>query len=300
MGSAFTLKLLADRTAVLAVGVVAGFAIGLSFHGAAPLATAAAPADEPAAALPAIPTALPERDAAVPPQVVRRMAASGQLRVGVFGDSFGNGVWSALYRLLPADQGFQVLQFSKQASGFTRYYREDLTERARQQVRAEPIDVAVICFGANDLQPMWKGNTVYPLLGPEWKRIVGERIDAFVAETRASGAIVYWVGMPVVRDATMDGQLRQLNALYAEHMRRLNVPFLDTRPATLDPQGQYAAHLADSKTGRLQLVRESDGLHMNGIGYARIIGPLAERVRVYAGRVRRAAGRPAPTPAPRP
>ncbi len=288
--------LVADRTAVLAVGVVAGFAIGLSFGGGTPAAPEVAAPTAPATPTALVSTGTPERDAGLPPQVVRRVAATGRLRVGVFGDSFGNGVWSAMYRLLPPGEGYDVLQFSKEATGFTRYYRLDLTQRAREQVRAEPIDVAVICFGANDLNPMWKGNDVYPLLGPEWRRIVGERVDAFVKEVRATGAVVYWVGLPVVRDATMDTQLQQLDALFADHMRRLGVPFLDSRATSLDPTGHYNAHLADPKSGKLQLVRESDGLHMNGIGYARLVTPLAARVRVYDARVRRAAGRPAPAP----
>lgn len=288
-----------DRTAVLALGLLAGFAIGLSFNdgGRARVAGWIEPAaDGGAPAAPAKPTAVdrstPEVGRAVPAGVLARVRTSGRVHVGVFGDSFGNGVWQALYRQLPADQGFEVLQFSKEATGFTRYNRLDLEKRAREQLGSQPVDIAVICFGANDLQPLWKGIDIYPLLGPKWKEIVGPRIDAFVAAARSTGATVYWLGLPVVRDTTMDRQLIDMEAFYAEHLRRLGVPLLDTRAASVDADGRYNAHLPDPKTGRMMLVRESDGLHMNGIGYDRVTAALAARIRAQSARLRRQAGLP--------
>lgn len=290
---------LLDRTAVLALGLAAGFAVGLSFNDGgrarvggwfAPAGSAPAPL---ASAAPApVDTAKPELAQPIPAAVVQRVRASGQVRIGVFGDSFGNGVWSALYRQLPAREGFEVLQFSKEATGFTRYNRLDLERRAREQLGAQPIDVAVICFGANDLNPLWKGIDVYPLLGPEWKAIVAPRVDAYIATVRSTGAAAFWLGLPVVRDATMDAQLQALDAFFAERMRKAGVPFLDLRAASVDAQGRYAERLPDPKTGRLLLIRERDGLHMNGIGYDRVTADVAGRVRAYAARLRREAGLP--------
>lgn len=295
-------RILADRTAVLALGLVAGFAVGLSFNdggrarvagwiepgGGAPAAAPVAP--------PPIDRSTPELARPIAGPVVARVRASGRVRVGVFGDSFGNGVWQALYRQLPASQGYDVLQFSKEATGFTRYNRLDLGARAHEQLSAQPVDIAVICFGANDLQPLWKGIDIYPLLGLEWKAIVGPRIDQFVATARSTGATVYWLGLPVVRDATMDAQLVRMEAFYAEHLRKLGVPLLDTRAASMDAGGRYNAHLPDPKTGRMMLVREPDGLHMNGIGYDRVTAALVARIRAQSGRLRRQAGVP-PVPA---
>ena len=292
-----------DRTAVLALGLVAGFAVGLSFNDGgrqrvagwvAPggdVAGGAAVTGQPVPPL-AVDRSTPELARGIPAGVTARVRASGRVRVGVFGDSFGNGVWGALYRQLPAAQGYDVLQFSKEATGFTRYNRLDLAKRAREQLGAQPVDIAVICFGANDLQPLWKGIDIYPLLGPKWKEIVGPRIDEFVATARSTGATVYWLGLPVVRDATRDAQLVAMEAFYAEHLRRLGVPLIDTRSASVDATGHYNAHLPDPKTGRMMLVRESDGLHMNGIGYDRVTAALVGRIQTQAARLRRQAGLP--------
>ncbi len=298
MGVVRKLYRLADRTAVLAVGVVAGIGIGLSFNAAGRQQVAgwfqpqAIPTPHPAAT-PSPRPAGPAPVAKVDPRVASRVAADGRLRIGVFGDSFGNGVWDALYRQLPAAERYDVLRFSKEATGFTRYHSLDLEQRAREQIGQQPIDVAVICFGANDLQPIYEERRIQPLLGDDWKRIIGARIDRFVAAVRSTGASVFWLGLPVMRDPDTDDQIQQMDAFYAERMRALNVPFIDTRPASLDADGHYNAHLVDAATGRTDLVRTPDGMHMTGMGYQRITAGVVQQVRTIAALARRRAGLPA-------
>ena len=288
---------LADRTAVLAVGVAAGFAIGLAFHTSEPQ-VAAGPAIASAAPPTVIPAqaGTPELTNPIDRRVVKRVAADGRIRVGVFGDSFGIGIWDALYHQLPADKGFDVLKFGKEATGFTRYRRLDLEQQARQQLRNQPIDVAVMSFGANDVQPIFAENHLQLLMSGGWKRIIGERIDRFVTTARSTGATVYWVGLPIMRDPAMDQQLVEMDAFYAERMRRLGVPFIDTRAASADAAGKFSTHLPDTVSGKPLLMRANDGLHMTGIGYQRLTTPLAARIRAFAALARQEAGVPAPAP----
>ncbi len=292
-------RLLLDRTAVLVVGLVAGFAVGLSFDTpSAPVAPVAV--DVPAApgapdapgTTPAGPVSadVPPTSGAVDARVVERVrAANGVVRIGVFGDSFGVGVWDGLYRQLPREQGYEVLRFSKEATGFTRYNVLNVEERAREQLAKDPVDIAVISFGANDAIPFFADRAVQELMSPGWQRIVGERIDRFVATARSTGAQVYWIGLPAMRDPTRDANMQAMNAFYAARMRRLGVPFFDTRALSVGPDGKYAAHLPDAK-GVPRLMRTPDGLHMIGIGYQRIAGPMIERIREQADAARTAAG----------
>jgi uncharacterized protein len=299
----------ADRTAVLAVGVVAGFAIGLSFNagGRARIdgVFAGAPVPvEAGAAAPGKPAAQRIGPAIVPPltgpidrRVLARVHQDGRLRIGVFGDSFGVGVWAGLYYQLFAKDGFDVLRFGKEATGFTRYRQLDLESRAREQLAKRPVDVAIMSFGANDVQPIFAEGHLQPLFGPGWKRIIGDRLERFVATARSTGATPIWVGLPAMRDPAMDAAVRQMNAFYAERLRPLGVPFIDTRPASLDKDGQYDAHLPDPKTGAPVLARQTDGVHMTGPGYILLTKPLADRLKQYAARVRAAAHAPDPTAA---
>ena len=134
-----------DRTAVLFLGVAAGVAIGYAFgvkqqieapvetaypggsDTTAPLGTGANPEDavpdkpgEVAVTKPGQITEPPviAETRPIQPGIVNAIAAGRPVRIGVFGDSFGDGIWSALYNQLSRKSGYQVVKYSQQATGF--------------------------------------------------------------------------------------------------------------------------------------------------------------------------------------
>ena len=297
------LRLLLDRTAVLFLGVAAGAAIGYAFgtgnekNEAVSLAPEAAPvvAPRPVAppppASPATPKAetpkgtvaapVPEAQSQVDQpssQMVETIKGGGHVRVGVFGDSFGDGVYSALYRLLPAKAGFQVDKYSQQSTGFTRYRRLDLEQHDDQQIDGQPLDVAVIAFGANDAQGVCDGGHCGALMSKFWQKVISARVQAYVAMLRRHGATVYWVGLPVMRDAAFDSDARAMDEFYRGLMAELGVSYIDIRPLTVDAEGQYQAYYLD-KDGSPKLFRAGDGIHMSMNGYIQVTKGLADRIR---------------------
>jgi len=287
--------LLIDRTAVLFCGVAAGVAIGLAFapqmsawmaEGTPVTVAAAAPAQAVGA------DGLPQAVAAaadVPPGLSRAVAEKRAFRIGVFGDSFGDGLWAALYNQLPRREAFQVLRHSEQATGFTRYAQNNLEDRLAGILAEGPVDVAVISFGANDTQGIYVNGKVAPLLSARWKAEIAARITRYVKALQAQGASVVWVGLPVMRDPKYDAQVQGLNAFYAGLMAELDVPFIDTRSAAADEQGRYASHLP-GKDGVPWLVRAGDGIHMSMKGYRLLTDSLATRLRAWGQAAR--AGKP--------
>ncbi len=319
-------RFLLDRTAVLFLGVAAGAAIGFAFgtgneqKQAVVLAPEAAPiqAAGPAVAPPpptapaaadAKPTGLasqpatetPIADEQPKPALVEGVKNGRAIRVGVFGDSFGDGVWSALYRLLPASAGFQVTKFSQASTGFTRYRSLNLETHDDSQIASTPIDVAVISFGANDAQGVCDAGHCGALMSSYWQQVISGRVTSYVAMLRRHGAAIYWVGLPVMRDAGFDSDARAMNAFYKGLMDRLGVPFIDVRPLTTDGSGGYEAYYQDAD-GSQKLLRANDGIHMSMNGYIHIAKGLAARIR---SSVSEAKVQPAPkaavnTPAPPP
>ena len=287
--------LLIDRTAVLFCGVAAGVAIGLAFapqlsawmaEGSPVTVAAAAPAQAVGA------DGLPQAVAAaadVPAGLARAVAEKRAFRIGVFGDSFGDGLWAALYNQLPRREAFQVLRHSEQATGFTRYAQNNLEDRLAGILTEGPVDVAVISFGANDTQGIYVNGKVAPLLSARWKAEIAARITRYVKVLQAQGASVVWVGLPVMRDPKYDAQVQGLNAFYAGLMAELDVPFIDTRSAAADEQGRYASHLP-GKDGVPWLVRAGDGIHMSMKGYRLLTDSLATRLRAWGQAAR--AGKP--------
>jgi len=297
------LRLLLDRTAILFLGVAAGAAIGYAFgtgsqrNEAVSLAPEAAPvvaprsvappppagAAAPAAPSPkgtvAEPTGEGDRAADQPSaQMAATIKGGGQIHVGVFGDSFGDGVYSALYRLLPGKAGFQVDKYSQPSTGFTRYRRLDLEQHDDQQIDGQSLDVAVISFGANDAQGVCDNGHCGALMGTFWQRVISARVESYVAMLRRHGAQVYWVGLPVMRDPAFDADARAMDEFYRGLMARLDVPYIEIRRLTADAQGQYQAYYLD-KDGTPKLFRAGDGVHMSMNGYIRITKGLADRIR---------------------
>jgi uncharacterized protein len=219
-------------------------------------------------------------------QLLTTLRKGGPVRIAVFGDSYGDGVWSGLQRQLPRAQ-YDVVKYSQPATGFTRYKRLNIEAHTVDQIRADPIDIAVISFGANDTQGIIDDQGHYgPMLGDRWKAQIATRLDRFVALLRRHHAMVYWVGLPRMREAQTDADIGAINDFYASEMAKLEVPFIDTRPLAADPKGQYAAYLPDPKTGERTLVREGDGIHMSMTGYLWITKGLAERIRNYVDATR--------------
>ncbi|MBN8807086.1 MAG: DUF459 domain-containing protein [Sphingomonas sp.] len=295
-----------DRAIVLLLGVAVGSAIGLAFAGGAGSAAAVAPVSAPevrqlAASKPAPADAEANLVTECAPcfglsqQLQRTAAQGGRVRVGVFGDSFGKGVWSGVLQQLPAKQGYDVTDYGQEAIGFTRYKSLNLEKHLADQLRGGDVDIAVVSFGANDAQGIITPEGHYaPFMGPLWQQTLAGRLDRYIGILRQHKALVYWVGLPRMRDPALDAQVTQINDFYHREMNRLGVPFLDSRPVASDAHGQFAPYLIDPRDGQRTLIRATDGIHMSMTGYIWITRDLVERIRRYVTQVREEAGVAAP------
>ena len=193
----------------------------------------------------------------------------------------------------PPRQNFEVHQFSHQSTGFTRYRTTNLLDDTREKIDRQPIDVAVISFGANDTQGIYLDGEGSAYMSPRWQQIVTERVTAIVNLLRQRGIAVYWVGLPRMREADFEGQIAQMNAFYAERMRQLNVPFIETVSSTVDANGRYSPYLRNPDTGEQFNARANDGIHMTMTGYGVLTSGLAERIKRSVAEARAQAGLPA-------
>jgi hypothetical protein len=297
------LRLILDRTAILLLGTVVGAAIGWAFQASPGASAGAASVQLPAVSgltqTPSAGEAAMMRQYAGPfGQLEKTIAAGGRIRIGVFGDSFGDGVWWGMAHQLPSKAGFDVVKFSQPATGFTRYKSLNLEARAAEQLGTAPLDIAIISFGANDAQGIITPEGKYAkFMGPLWQQEVGGRIDRYVALMRSHHAMVYWVGLPRMGKDSLDSDVTAINNFYAERVTKLGVPFIDTRPIASDAHGQFAAYLDDPKSGKRTLIRAPDGIHMSMTGYLWITHGLADRIRNYTDAARAVAGGTTPVAA---
>ena len=278
--------LLVDRTMALFVGLAVGAVLTLSFGGGDSTSAGGA-------ALASIPAPISPRPAAQPqiepvtPRLAAAIAAHRRVEIGVFGDSFGEGIWAGLYNQLRGDPAFEVRQFSERSTGFTRYRSLDILDDVRAKLDRQPVDVAILSFGANDTQGIYSEGHGHTFMSEGWQRIVDARVSAVVALLRQRGAMVYWVGLPRMRDPRFDADIQAMNRFYAARMAALGVPYIDTLPLSVDAQGQYAPFLpAEPGRRERRMARANDGIHMTIPGYISLTRGLTDRLRGAATRAR--------------
>ena len=291
-------KPLLGRMSVFLIGILLGIALGggAALLGAPlideidPSAFASAPVLVAAAAKPlfkaeARAPGMPAQLAAAvspPPAQVLHVSSGRPVVIGVFGDSLGDGLWAGLYRQLRDGKSYEVVKFSRAATGLARYDYVNVQEQAADQLSGRHVDVAVIMVGANDEQGIIEGGRVDGFFTPRWRQLYTGRIDALVNLLRSRGAAVYWVGLPRMRRGGFDQKAQLLNSLYAGRAQALGVPFIPTVPVTVDGQGGYDDYLYEG--GRPRLMRAKDGVHMTMAGYLRIASPVSGLIRADVGR----------------
>jgi hypothetical protein len=266
-----------DRTMVLFIGLAAGALVTLSFFGGA-----ASVSQQAQASIPAPPAAVALNRRTSDPPAPRLAAAIAQRRpveIGVFGDSFGDGIWAGVYNQLRRDPGYDVRQLSERSTGFTRYRSLNLLDDIRGKLDRQPVDIAIVSFGANDTQGIFDAGHGNAYMSEGWQRIVTERVTRVVGLLRERGAMVYWVGLPKMRDPAFDADIQQMNRFYTARMAALEVPYIETLPLSVDADGQYAPYLPDEPGAERRMARANDGIHMTIPGYIYLTRGLTERIR---------------------
>ena len=222
------------------------------------------------------------KSTAAPPEVsakLRSIAAAPSINVGVFGDSMADGLWAGLYRTLQPDQRFHLLRFSKPSTGLTRLDYLDVPAVTETQLAAHPVDVAVVMFGANDQQGIYtETHKVVPYGGDQWADVYATHMQKLLDVFKTRGIPVYWVGLPRMERAGFDRGAMAINEIDAKTAGANGVSFVPTAARTADETGGYSAYLLNPATGRRELMRAKDGIHMTMAGYLRLAEPVSERL----------------------
>jgi uncharacterized protein len=233
----------------------------------------------------------PDRLAGLAPNLSDAVLSGRQVEIGVFGDSFGDGIWWALDQQLRGETGLELHRLSQAATGFTSYGHLNLLDDIRTKLDRQPVDIAIISFGANDAQSFAYDGRPIAFMSDEWQQVIGGRVDAVVNLLRERGAQVYWVGLPRMRSPVYEEKARRLTGFLAARMRTLNVPFVDTVAATSDTQGRFVARLPNPRTGQLMPARSGDGIHMTMNGYTILTQGLARHLKTSVAAARAQATR---------
>jgi len=221
------------------------------------------------------------------------LAAEGGAKViGVFGDSLGDGVWGGLYAVQKQHPDDKLFRYAKVGSGLTRPDFATWIADLPKNLEADKITVAVVMFGANDLQSLRDDNHKgYNFGTPGWKTVYKERIDKSLAEFAKLNIRVVWIGLPIMRNDDSNKGSQLLNEMFAASVKSKTAVFLPLIDDFKGSDGAFASHLDDAE-GHSKQVRAEDGVHFTPLGYAMIAK------KVYAAIPPPLPVPPAPAPAP--
>lgn len=216
--------------------------------------------------------------AALAPVLQKPVVVKKRFNVVIFGDSLGDGVWAGLYHALRKDKRFNVIRKSKVATGFVRRDYYDWNEAVREATSETTVDIAVVVMGTNDRQIIVENGARYALFSPKWREVYTQRVDDFTATLKASGARIYWVGLPVMRGQTFENDMLTFSRIFADRAAENGVTFLPTHDLLADDDGKYSAYGLDG-AGRKRLLRAEDGIHFTMPGYEKLVTPIARAIK---------------------
>jgi uncharacterized protein len=103
---------------------------------------------------------------------------------------------------------------------------------------------------------------------------------------RADDRIVYWVGLPPMRDDGFDRRAETMNEIYRSAAEsRTWVTYLDLEPIFGDERGSYVER-KEGASGDLVDLRQEDGVHLSQPGATRLARVMLDLIdeEIQAGR----------------
>jgi len=203
------------------------------------------------------PRALGARPA--PPRTLRRVLVTG--------DSMVQPLDAKLARAFAqAGDDVRVTRDPRLGTSISQAELLDWGRLAVTQVRHDHPEAVVVFLGANEGFPMRVGGRELDCCGPAWTAEYATRARQMMSTYRRGGAArVLWLNLPVPRDRDRQRINRSVNAAVAVAAEpyRAQVRVVDLA-ALLTPGGRFRD--AMEVGGRERIVREADGVHLNGTG----------------------------------
>lgn len=209
---------------------------------------------------------------------IRMHAADGHFRVVVIGDSLADGMYAGLYRVMKDDPRLTFVKKTKVNTAIVRADRYDWNEAAREIAGEKEYDVAVVVFGANELQSIREDGHAYHFRQPGWVERFSRRIDDIIAALKQENIATYWVGLPITRKDRYQDDYAYVNGLFREAAERNGVRYVDMWNAFADANGEFTPFGTNLAGEEIQ-IRADDGVHFTPDGYEKYASVMADMLR---------------------
>ncbi len=192
--------------------------------------------------------------------------AAGGSRILVAGDSFAGPVSFELKKYFYNTPGVTLQTDYRVASGLAHPDYFDWPAEMQWALTNDMPDVVVLLLGTNDTMEMRVGARFFPRGTAAWRAEYAARVGAMMDMVGQTGAQLYWVAPPAMRDDWRNDMINIIDDIIAEQaVGRPWVHYIDTRPLLSDADGAFALYLPDVN-GNMVQVRKTDGIHLTWDG----------------------------------
>lgn len=198
---------------------------------------------------------------------MRTPTPDNRLRVVVVGDSLATGLGVYAERALSPS----LTRVSKQGRISTGLSRPDYFNWPAEMQQIMDVfrpDLVIVMTGVNDNQSLESpGGQLQTQIGtPQWPPSYEDRVQNFARIAVNGGAHVVWVGLPIVSNRGRWELFQRQNDIFENVASRVpNMTYVDTWDRFATNDLRYSDYYWND--GKVELVRERDGIHFNGTGY---------------------------------
>jgi hypothetical protein len=185
--------------------------------------------------------------------------------VHVIGDGLATGLASGLEEAFAQDGTLKIINSTKPSAGLARPDRADWAADIEELAKAQPIHIAVIMMGTNDVRNIRTDKGVARWGEEAWRTAYADEIDKLIKALKDKSVAVYWVGLPVMENSKTNEAMALINDIIRERTYIGGVKFVDTLNGFTDQLGAFTAYGPDL-TGQSKRLREPDGLSFTARG----------------------------------
>jgi hypothetical protein len=199
------------------------------------------------------------------------------LKVLLIGDSMMQGLQFELKPMINQHPAMTAEDDYKVSSGLCNSGFLDWPAHAASLTRSKHYDAVVVWIGPNDTQGIRTNGRSYPFGSDGWKQLYLKRATSLASVLVKQAGALYWLGLPRMREAGYDQQMRTVTELHARACAAVEgATYL---PATVlnNEHGNYTPTL--TVRGRRVLVRAFDGIHPAPAGSRLVSEVVVQRLK---------------------
>lgn len=183
----------------------------------------------------------------------------------VIGDYLATGLASGMEEAFNKDGTIKIVNSAKSSAGLARPDRTDWQADIDELAKAQPIHIAVVMMGMNDVRNIRSETGIARWGTDEWRAAYAEEVDKFIKALKARNIAIYWVGMPVMSNSKTSEAMALINDIVRERTYVSGAKFIDTWSGFTDQLGGFSAYGPDL-TGQTKRLREPDGVSFTARG----------------------------------